>query len=72
MKKLNVWQWIGIALIVLAIVGCIVMTYKAPLAAIMLVVGFVGGMATMWLLKKHNIVNSKGYTHEDIVDKYGM
>ena len=57
MKKLNVWQWIGITLVVLAVVGCVVMVYKAPLAAIMLGVGFLGGMATMWLLKKHNIVN---------------
>lgn len=57
MNKLSVWQWIAIALIILAIVGCIVMTYKAPLAAIMLVVGFVAGMVTMWLLKKHNIIN---------------
>ena len=57
MNKLSVWQWIAIALIILAIVGCIVMTYKAPLAAIMLVVGFVAGMVPMWLLKKHNIIN---------------
>lgn len=57
MKKLNVWQWIGIALIILAIVGCIIMTYKAPIGSIMLVVGFLGGMTTMWLLKKHHIVN---------------
>ena len=57
MNKLSVWQWIAIALIILAIIGCIVMTYKAPLAAIMLVVGFVAGMVTMWLLKKHNIIN---------------
>ena len=33
------------------------MVYKAPLAAVMLSVGFVAGMVTMWLLKKHNIVN---------------
>lgn len=57
MSKLTVWQWVGIALLVLALVGVIVMVYKAPLAAIMLAVGFVGGMITMWLLKKHNIVN---------------
>lgn len=57
MKKLTPWQWIAIALIILAVVGCVVMTYKNPLAAIMLVVGFVSGMVTMWLLKKHHIVN---------------
>lgn len=57
MKKLSVWQWIAVVVVVLAIVGCIVLVFKAPLAALMLAVGFGVGMATMWILKKHNIVN---------------
>lgn len=57
MEKLTVWQWVGIAILIVAVVGVIVMVYKAPLAAVMLSVGFVAGMVTMWLLKKHNIVN---------------
>lgn len=57
MKKLTIWQWIAIAIVVLALVGCIVLVYRAPLAAIMLAVGFLVGMATMWMLKKKHIVN---------------
>lgn len=57
MKKLTFWQWLAIALVILALVGCIVLVYRAPLAAITLAVGFLVGMATMWMLKKKHIVN---------------
>lgn len=58
MKNLTVWQWIAVAVVVLAIVGCIVLVFKAPLAAVTLAIGFVVGMGTMWMLKKKHIVNS--------------
>lgn len=57
MEKISIYQWIGIAVAVLAVVGCIVLVFKAPLAAITLAVGDIVGMAAMYLLKKHNIVN---------------
>lgn len=59
MNNLTVWQWIAVVVVVLAIVGCIVLVFKAPLAAVTLAIGFVVGMATMWLLKKKHIVNTE-------------
>ena len=57
MKKLSVWQWIALGIIVAAIATEITLAFTHPGTAVWAGIAFIlGGISGYWL-KKNNIVN---------------